>query len=172
MIIACPTVPHTGSYFVVKHLFKGFEHVLFNQEPKEENVIYFDHMFPHKRESIEGVCEKHPVIIPIRHPKVCALSWERRNRELDDMCQMFREMVNVYDKYNPFYIPLDTDLRDDALNSINKELMLKLTTQWKPVHSKREGSKSRFTDSIELKEGKLVEELIEEIQPFLDRFYI
>lgn len=172
MIVACPTVCHTGSFFVVKHLFKGYEQVLFNQEHASEDAIYFDHMFPHKRDDIESVCEKYPVIIPLRHPKVCALSWESRGRELDDMCQMFREMVYIYDKYNPFYIPLDSELRESALNSINDQLMVKLTTQWKPIHSKREGSNNRFTDSIKLKEQKLVDELIEEIQPFLDRFYI
>lgn len=171
MIIACPTVCHTGSYFVVKHLFKGYEEVLFNQKHTKGNVIYFDHMFPHKRDMIEKACDKYPVVIPIRHPKVCALSWENRGRELDDMCQMFREMVNIYDKYNPFYIPLDTNKRESALNSINDQLVIKLTTQWKPVHSRRENHEVRYTDKIELKEGNLVNDLIQEIKPFLDRFY-
>jgi len=171
MIVACPTVPHTGSYFIVKHLFEGYEQVLFNQQHTQEDAIYFDHMFPHKRASIEAICDQYPVIIPLRHPKVCALSWERRNKELGDMCQMFRELTNIYDKYDPFYIPLDTELRKSALNSINDELVVKLTTDWRPIHSKREGSSVRFTDNIELKEGELVDELIEEIKPFLDRFY-
>lgn len=173
MIIACPTIQHTGSYFVVRHLFKGYKHLLFNQTASNDDCIYFDHVWPHKRKMIKEVCDNHPVIIPLRHPKVCALSWEHRGRELDDMCAMFREVVNVYDKYKPYYIPIDTDYRQSSLDSINLKLGLKLETTWPEVHSKQGNSEVRHTDlsTKVLKEGSKVDDLINEIQPFLNRFY-
>jgi hypothetical protein len=113
--------------------------------------------------------EHFPAIIPLRHPKVVARSWELRNKDLGDFHLMWRDLVYSLDPLGPYFLPLDVEHRQTFLDLIP----IDRETHWPEINSKHHTSGLRM-DDVEysgLEDGVRVRETVEEIQPFLDRFY-
>jgi len=110
----------------------------------------------------------NPMVIPLRHPKVVAESWKARGQEEKRMCADFRTLVEKLNPLNPYYLPIDSDRRQEFLDKINDGLGLNLETDWKPIGEQKGNSHLRH-DAVDC--SPVVAKLCEEIKPFLDRFY-
>lgn len=168
MIVCVPTVQHTGSYFVANHLFSDWPKHPIKNAPLEHGV-YFDHVWPHKRQWWEELFEEtDAIIVPLRHPAVVAESWKRRGRPFREMCDQWRMMRDVIDAYEPSYLPLDVEDRQSYLDAINERYGLSLATSWPVIHSKRQ------TNEIDWRTfypDDRTQDLVDELEPLIGRFY-
>lgn len=166
-MLVFPTVRHTGSHFVVG-LF-GFN---INQgkswKHNGEGEFYFDHIHPSQVDKFLPILQENTVVVPLRHPKVTAQSWKSRKKCEQEMIECFDCLVDVVDKEDPHYLPLDSDRRDKYLDALNSDLGLNLTTDWGAKGVKQNNQSLRHQD---VKASPEVEDLCNRIKPFLDRFY-
>lgn len=136
--------------------------------PPSDSHVLCDHISEISVKGLVALGKKMPMIIPLRHPKVAAVSWKSRGRSQKQMCDAFRLLVKYLDPLEPHYLPIDTDHRQDFLDKINTDLELNLQTDWKPVGDMK-GNFDLRHDKI--KASKVVTKLCQDIKPFLDRFY-
>lgn len=162
-----PTIRHSGSHFVVG-LFgfdinkgKSWKH-------NGEGDFYFDHIHPSLKHRFLPLLEDNTVVIPLRHPKVVAKSWQARKKDELEMIEAWRCLVNDVDAFNPHYLPVDADNRDEHLKKLNADLGLDLETDWQPKGVKQNNSHLRHHD---ITATPAVDALCKQIQPFLNRFY-
>ncbi len=162
-----PTVQHTGSHFVVGLL--GFDiNKAMSWKHDGKGEYYFDHIHPALKHRFLPLLEGKTIIIPLRHPKVVAKSWADRKKDEQELIECFECLVNDVDKFDPYYLPLDSDRRDEYLQKINEGLGLDLVTDWGAKGVKQNNQSLRHTD---VTASRNVEALCERIKPFLDRFY-
>lgn len=166
MIYTIPTIQHTGTKLLAK-LFGDVHWASFYEDIGDrESALYLGHLTINSVEAIKKL--KHRMIIPLRHPYLVAESWRRRNKPLDELADNFRLLVDEIDPYNPLYLPIDVENRQEYLDKINKELGLDLRTEWGVENSK----KSTYNLSYkELSPGPVEKALVEDIKEFLKRFY-
>ena len=170
-----PTIPHTGSLFVVEHLI-GYKNVglammrQYYEGNGQEQTLIFDHIYRAQTADFVLLMRKFPAIVPLRHPKVVAKSWLLRGKDMSDYYDMWRFTLPMINEMAPYYLPLDVDDRQDWLDKIPIER----ETNWPEIHSNHHTSENRH-DMIEFedleKECEGVWKLCAEIKPFLDRFY-
>ena len=121
MLIALLSIPHTGTHFVRDRLLRpaGIDYI--------DRHIWPD---PGRYESLRHRVEEYKragaIITPIRHPLAVAKSWKRRGRPINELAQWWRQLVKQIDPLGPYYLPLDSKLRDAALDKINRDLALNL----------------------------------------------
>lgn len=167
MILCVPTVKHTGTYFVGKHLLGWPEHPLKRLETPPDPSVVMGHLYPSKRRLWEHWLRLYPAIVPIRHPYVVERSWLGRVEDTRDMFAMWRELEWV-DRFNPMYLPIDVPDREKYLQAINQRFGLNLTTDW-PVINSKVGTDSLDVDhtapTIEIRR------LYDEMRWLFSRFY-
>jgi len=169
MIVLIPTIPHTGTKLVANELFKDFEHNALINKPQNNQKID-DHIFPEKMTRWKQLLSEYPAVIPLRHPILTAVSWERRKRDIGEMCVMWYILVEQIDRFNPLYLPIDSPGRDKYLDSINQSLRLQLTTEWPIVNSVHKSYGSGLNDLTD-ESKKQVLRLCHNIKEFLQPFY-
>lgn len=135
MIVAAPTVEHSGTRFVID-LFCGFTHIYPLQGVKAGVDTLVQTHFGQAKEwgAFEGILDKYdpPVVIPLRRLHSIFLSWESRAKSgLDHQLTL---MTNMIDR-DPFWLPIDAYDRDEWLQDINDGLGLHLHTDWPIVGS-------------------------------------
>lgn len=159
---------HTGTYFVTKHLLSSL-----TERPIKHGIIgpglYSDHVYPHKRGLWYDVLSKSDhVIVPLRHPAVVAESWKKRNRPKLELIEQFEELIGFVDQFQPLYLPLDVDDRDNYLGKINAATGLELETSWPVIHSKKA---THDIDWRNLYPDDDIQEMIDANWQFFGRFY-
>ncbi|GAG38403.1 unnamed protein product, partial [marine sediment metagenome] len=82
---------------------------------------------------------------------------------------LWRLLVDTIDKMNPFYLPIDVPERDIHLQQINEKTGLEMETEWQVVRSRHGNG---HLDHHNIQAPAEVEQLVEDIQPFLSRFYL
>lgn len=154
MIVLLPTIQHTGSHFLYEHLLANdFERMSVHDEPRDGGMVFthiskwkwlkhWQHLMPH-----------YPAIIPFREPwKVC-YSWLRRREKLTNLHEDLSYLVDHFDGFNPYYLPIDRPDRQAYLDRINDGLGLNLQTDW-PVFGSRgempEGAKEHTLNNPEV----------------------
>ena len=135
--------------------------------PVLADQVVFEHI-PKQLPMLLALAEVESIIIPLRHPKVTAVSWKSRGKDEAQMCDDFRTVVEQFDPLNPYYLPIDSERRQDFLDEINIAFDLELETDWTPI-GEIEGNAHLRHGDVEC--SPLVAELCDEIKPFLDRFY-
>lgn len=169
MVILIPTIPHTGTKLLADSLLFEFEHNALINKPKNGQKID-DHIYPEKITRWKELMQEYPAIVPLRHPIKCAVSWERRNRDLGEMVVMWYILVEQLDQFNPHYLPIDSPKRNQYLNRINQSLGLKLSTDW-PITNSKHGSSEATIQDLGLNSRGQILRLCKNIEHFLDRFY-
>jgi hypothetical protein len=172
-MIIVPTIRNTGSRFVL--------HMLGVPVPRQadlltwrgsnratEDSIIFDHIFPHQKHIFLPLIRDHLTIVPLRHPYLTAKSWDDRGHDKADLVAMWRVLVTDIDPLNPYYLPLDVDNRADYLENIIENTGLPLETDWTPQGSKHGNHELRYQDVFPNPD---MDELVDEIGDFLNRFY-
>ena len=131
--IILPTIQHTGTHFVMKILKDaGYSHKNIMEEP-EQNSYLVGHLDNKERtdRAIE-LMQAYPAIIPLRDEKAVMESWKKHGRKLSILTHCYRNLEKLL-LYNPYILPLHDYKRQAALDLINKELNLSLTTDWEVV---------------------------------------
>ncbi len=169
MAILVPTIPHTGTKLLANDILREYEHNALINKPEGQQKID-DHIFPEKITRWKELLNEYPAIIPLRNPISVAVSWERRHRDLGELCVMWYIMVEQIDRYNPHYLPIDSADRDSHLDSINRSLGLQLTTEWPIVNSVHGSMDSGFNDLSEGARPQILR-LCKNLEHFFGRFY-
>jgi len=84
------------------------------------------------------------------------------------MCRDFRLLIDSFDRFKPYYLPIDSPKRQHFLDRINEGLGMALVSDWAPQGTDH---KNYNTDYRNIDAAPCVQVLCAEIKPFLDRFY-
>jgi len=133
VIVLVPTIPHTGTTLVLKHLLPFLPDM---RNPKRcGHGKIFCHIYEERIAELLPLLEKYPAVIPLRHPEKVAISWKARKKDLNELWGLWETLVDVIDPYHPLYLAIDSAGRDQALRSISKTLGLDLKTDWSVIAS-------------------------------------
>lgn len=138
MDVILPTIPHTGTNLVLRHILGGFTKV---QNVKHTNNGGNNVIFTHIENSdnvrifLNQFLGKHPIIIPLRHPLLVAVSWKVRQKPIEVLVSLWGFLIGFIDPHSPLYLCIDKSNRDSQLDNINDVLGLNLDTSWPVVSS-------------------------------------
>lgn len=136
-MVVIPTVQHTGTIWLAKHLFggNGFEVCTFRGEARTDKVVHYGHCWPGELKYMRPLLKRYPAVVPLRHPHLVFEAWRRRHRTHFEMLLQWSILINEVDKYKPLYLPIDRPDRDKYLRAINRRLGVELNPDWSPQHS-------------------------------------
>jgi len=115
--------------------FKAFygEH----PEGHRANCFYRQHIEERSLLSLKVSLERgYPLIVPLRHPELCAQSWAKRRKPIDVMLQQWHWLIDIVAAYNPMYLPIDSPDKKGYLKRIGERLSVPLRTNWEIVGAK------------------------------------
>ena len=130
MKIIVPTIQHTGSFFVTRHLL-GFmrERHLDEKGPG----LYFSHTMPHNMARFVALLSDNKGVTPLRHPREIVTSWERRGKDLEDLFTQTENLTSI--AHMCHVLPIDSPERHKHLVGLRGWLGMPLSTDWRVVHS-------------------------------------
>lgn len=161
MIIGMPSVRHTGTR-VVRGMFYGFKQM------HPEQKCFGDGIYSrHIGEKYEHEANQEILVIPLRRIDRIIVSWERREKSLDELDERLYRLVTYYDPKRPFYIPIDSDDRNTYWLRMCEELKISIVPQWQVI-SEKDSIFAGFSDIIDKDKGKT---LIDKYRRFFSRFY-
>jgi hypothetical protein len=109
------SVPHTGTHFIGK--------------------LFQTHGFQVEMKHVEAWGKSDDMIFcPIRDPKVTHGCWLKRGRQQDFLAK-WKILDEIYRTQKSFFLPIDTDDREEHLEELEKLLNVKFRTSWKPENS-------------------------------------
>ena len=112
MIVVIPTIPHTGSMFMVNEIFKDLPEM---RNPKRSNHgKIFMHVYPERLPELMTLTD-YPWISPLRHPAKVAGSWLARKKDLGYLWSLWDVMMGLPVDH---FLPIDSDTRESALKRI------------------------------------------------------
>lgn len=139
MIVAAPTVEHSGTHFLID-LFRGFlhRHPTGNVAPGVNTLVqcHFGqakHWGAFERIMVDF---EPPLVIPVRRLHAIVLSWESRQKRLTALDRELSLMTDMVER-QPYWLPIDAPDREDWLAEINDGLGLNLHTEWPVVGSEK-----------------------------------
>lgn len=109
-----------------------------------------------------------PIIVPLRHPKRVFLSWQRRGKPTGHCIQEWKNIIEIVDKYNPYYLPVDSQSREFYLEKIQDKFGLGFDVTWEPRGSKT-GSIHKNIEDIYIE--PVAEAYVNSIQWFIDEHW-
>lgn len=169
-MILVPTIRHTGSHFILDLLGSD---VGCAKNPGQQDgtpgEIIWDHVDANLK-FFADLGSRHPMVIPLRHPKVAAASWRGRGKDQKVMISHFRMVLDHLDPLDPLYLPIDSEDRTHFLNEIRNELDMPLKTNWEPLGVRKSTHSWRHTDHIQGIDSA-VYDFIADTRSFWDRFY-
>lgn len=135
-MIVVASCPHSGSHFVVDLL--GYP--LRSEARGNERCQNLYHVYP--GESLE-IIKRHvdagdTLVSPMRHPMAVAQSWANRGKPIAEhpvhqpMIELFRNLIDIVDKWGVTYLPLDVPDRDRWLKRLGERIGAELKTDWRP----------------------------------------
>lgn len=124
-MIIIPTVQHTGSLFVVDHLFGGRDKVVFRHFGQKNFKDVYNH--------IDG----RNIIIPLRKLDKIIESWAGRQSNPYHLDRDIALLIDFAEKYNPYFLPIDHERREDFLKTISKAFKIDLQTDWPVVNKQK-----------------------------------
>ena len=172
MDVVVPTVPHTGTMFVV-HLFLEQSYnqrsLADGREEWPDKSVFSGHLVkPERVADAVYLCERVPCIVPLRHPYLVAESWRLRWKEISNLLDAFYHLIEFIDPFDPIYLPMDVPGRDDYFHEMNRRLGMELPMKWNVVNSKHNTFDLTWKD---VKPSETTMMLAMALRPFLERFY-
>lgn len=136
------TVRHTGSHFAL-NLFErckgcGRGHFVRHDslyEPPEGDDLWFSHAEKQVMSRlVQKIQEDPPLIMTMRHPMKVVESWLKRQKPMDwSFRDSWRSLFRLKAQYeDSFWLPVDTDDRDERLAVLGARLGINLETDWMP----------------------------------------
>lgn len=136
MIVATPTITHTGTRFLHRRIFRvPHNFKVYSPEriaTRDGNAIYHVHMFDKfKKRLMEFIEWELPIVIPLVHP---ARNWEshtRRNRWPKQFHEQWQNMIEFCKYCDPMFLHMDDEkLRDKEAWHIIEEFNLPKCVDW------------------------------------------
>ncbi len=117
------SVPHTGTMFTFD---------LLPWKRGQWPILKLDHRYwAHLREPNALVIATQAfTIVPLRSYERVQFSWARRGMDLEDLK---RQWIEIH-KVDAFFLPLDSDDRDQRLEQLSQMLGTPLKTDWQPTN--------------------------------------
>lgn len=163
------SIPHTGTSFTAG-LFQdcGFRVAGLFERPGGK-TLYHGHMVKAgQTERALELASRMPLVVPLRHPYLVEEAWKRRGKSIGELIDCYRTLAERFMLLEPYIMPVDSDRREEALRVMNDGLDLRLETDWRVVNGKHQTHALRREH---LSPSYPIKRLVEEIQPFLDRWY-
>jgi hypothetical protein len=178
VIIAIPSIQHTGTHFVRTHHLGKYERLEISEPvPRcwwRGDYVYQAHLMDGHMEYWPEILLKVPAIVPLRHPYLVFETWKRESakgvpgREPEILVRYWETLINEIDRYNPFYLPIDSPNREEYVGRINKVLRLDLSMRFPVIHSKQ-GTGELTPNDVEV--NSITNELVDRHKTFFERFY-
>ena len=172
-MIVVTSVPHSGTHFVAHHLLEELPNkrsLGYFSPPAPTTGKYVCHTYDESMQDLTNALDNgNPCIVPIRHPLKVAVSWKRRGKDPNDAIPFWQRLIDQIDPYCPFYLPMDSDEREDWLDNIHKAPYwgsLVAETDWP---DKSDGHKG-LVQALTYTEMLAVVDLIYAEAPFFTRF--
>ena len=165
MTVLIPTVRHSGSHLALDTFTEaGFEQITLKAfKPGTKNVM-MDHVLYTKVDKLLDIAAKAVVVIPIRHPLVVALSWQRNGEELSpDFYQTWEDLMKFTALPGALLLPLDLPNVDEYCDAIEK--VTKVRPNAKVIVGSRNGTAGMSHDSAGMSELKE----LDAVKRFCDR---
>ncbi len=126
------------------------------------------HAVDRQRERIQKLYELcqdegYPVVVPLRHPFEVANSWRSRFEPLEKMFEQWRELTEICNEIDVYFLPIDHPDRQIYLKTLSDCVGVPLETRWKKYGHKP--GNAEFTQD----EIKSLIELAH--SPFVTQFY-
>jgi hypothetical protein len=164
------SIPHTGTYFTVK-LFTdaGFTDGSLFHQARSDSHLYHGHLLkPAQIERAAELALEMPLVIPFRHPYRVANSWQLRARPLSEMFDCYRTLLDRFLPLNPYFMPVDSDRREEALQRLSEGVGVRLTTDWSVVNGMKGTHKVKLE---EITPTRQVVELTRGLEPLMEDLY-
>lgn len=164
------SVPHTGTNFTMKLFtdqgFKGHSLMAISHSPW---TLYQGHVMKSSQinRALE-LAESMPLVIPMRHPYRVEESWRRRRKPVGEMVTSFQVLMERFVPLDPYFMPVDSPVRESALARLSAGLGVEFGTTW-AVHGGETGTHDLALD--DLAPSNAVRELVATMQPLISRFY-
>ena len=154
------SIPHTGTHLVRDEIIGGTW-----TNAKQGSAQISEHIYTFNAPLLITRMEQSPTIITVRHPRLTATSWLKYGKDVRELPILYYILVELLDKYEPLYLPIDGKDRDKYLTEINNKLGTDYKTDWPmvSVHNTRKPDLGEHAEDID--------RLCKNIKPFLDRFY-
>jgi len=126
--IIVPSVKHSGADILTKHILAAYEPATF-KDPASGDVVS-DHVLYTKIHALIALAESgNPCIVPIRHPRLCAMLWQQNGDELSpDFFQMWNSIQLFTEVPSVHFLPMDADDLTTRIKVIAEETGLRLST--------------------------------------------
>jgi hypothetical protein len=164
------SIPHTGTYFTVK-LFTdaGFTDGSLFHQARSGSHLYHGHLLkPAQIERAAELALEMPLVIPFRHPYRVANSWQLRARPLSEMFECYRTLLERFLPLNPYFMPVDSDRREEALQRLSEGVGVRLTTDWSVVNGMKGTHKMKLEEIVPTRQ---VVELTRGLEPLMESLY-
>lgn len=127
------TVRNTGSNFLLSILEPHYKRHYLTEDIDGE-PLWFSHTENDCLGLLTQRIESHPpLIMTMRHPMDVAQSWVKREKALDrEFRSMWLNLIALSHREH-YFVPVDTEDREERLQSLSERLEKPLKTDWKPV---------------------------------------
>jgi len=161
------SVPHTGTHFTLRMLEDaGYTPLGLFEETRERRIVRYGHVLKQGQADKELELSKtRPLVVPLRHPYRVWESWRLRSKHVRDFVWCFRVIAEL----DAHFVPIDSGVRDAAVERLSETLGVKLEPDWSVVVNGRKG-----THGLKLADCKPPREVIEftdEMHSMISRFY-
>lgn len=164
------SVPHTGTWFTIR-LFTnlGMREDGLTPSRLHDNTIYHGHMIKGTQVGFAlQFARTMPLVCPLRHPYRVEESFRRRRKDVSDMIEYFRTYMQKFFPLDPYIMPVDSPLREEALQRMRDGLGMDLRTDWPVINGKQSTHRIALQDC---RPSLPVIKLAKEMEPLLSRYY-
>lgn len=102
-----------------------------------KNPVWFSHAQTYFMDRIRQRIEASPpLVMTMREPMAVARSWYRRGKAMDDFFRsIWLNLFTLSDEYEHFWLPVDTDDRDQRIQALSDYLGVGFVVNWTPKNS-------------------------------------
>ena len=135
MIIACPSVPHTGHHFLKNRIFKEWTPCSPACVIESDNSVIMAHFDIEFMDVWRRVVKEMPVIIPLRHPARSRVSFERRGTLGSDVVghlhqwARLMEIDRIAEDVTYFHLD-DNEIRETQIKAICSRFNIDHAIDW------------------------------------------
>ncbi len=137
MIVATPTITHTGTRFLHRQIFHSPKLFMVTNphiQPKYKDIIIHVHMFSKLKSKYNAMLiAGWPIVIPLTHPARNKESQRRQNRWPKEFKEQWLNMINFCTQCQPLFLHLDDKkIREQQAEKICEQFGLPKEIDWTP----------------------------------------
>lgn len=144
--ITLATVRHSGTHTLAHVLTKYWlRHGLMEEWRRDLDAggclpMWFGHCEPGTMDKLLPRCKESGVVVTtMRHPIDVYWSWRKRGRKVDERFkESWRYLFRIHDEFEAYFVPVDSDNRDEHLARLSERVGVELETDWPRLNSRGE----------------------------------